>query len=111
MQKQYRIRKNRQFQYVYRKGKSTTAREIVLLYIRAAKLQVGFSVSKKVGNAVIRNRVKRRLREAFRGYIPDLKPGFYIVAARTSAAQADFKTLNRSLRYLLNKQHLWKDSP
>ena len=66
MQRAYRLRKNKQFQYVYHKGRSCASREIVLLYIRASRLQVGFSVSRKVGNSVMRNRVKRRLREAYR---------------------------------------------
>ena len=109
MQKQYRIRKNSQFQYVYRKGKSLPAREIVLLYVKASRLQVGFSVSKKVGNAVVRNKVKRRLRACFRNQLPRLKKGFYIVAARTSAADATYASLDRSLKYLLNKQHLFVD--
>ena len=63
MQRNYRLRKNKQFQYVYHRGKSCAFREVVVLYIRASKMQVGFSVSRKVGNSVMRNRVKRRLRE------------------------------------------------
>ena len=110
MQKQYRIRKNGQFQYVYRKGKGMSAREISLIYVRAAKLQVGFSVSKKVGDAVTRNKVKRRLRECFRSQLPKLKNGFYVFSARPGAAQADFGTLYRSMRYLLKKQQLYKET-
>ena len=108
MQKKYRIRKNGQFQYVYRKGKNTGAKEIALVYVRAGKLQVGFSVSKKVGNAVTRNKIKRRLKEMFRLQIPSLVNGFYVVVARPSATSATYQTLNKSLRYLLNKQGLYK---
>lgn len=108
MQKQYRMKKNGQFRYVYRKGKSAGAKEISLVYVRAAKLQVGFCVSKKVGNAVVRNKVKRRLRAAFAYHIKELENGFYVINARPCAAQASFAALQRSMRYLFKKQLLLK---
>lgn len=107
MQKQYRLRKNSQFQYVYRKGKNIGAKEIALVYVPSGKQLVGFSVGKKVGKAVTRNLVKRRLRAAFREERPKLKKGLYIVAARSAAATADYRTLHRSLCYLLRKHQLY----
>ena len=62
MERRYRLQKNRQFQYVYRRGKSAACKDLVMLYAKGRGLQVGFSVSKKVGNAVVRNRTRRRLR-------------------------------------------------
>ena len=50
--------------YVYHRGKSAACKDLVMLYAKGRGLQVGFSVSKKVGNAVVRNRTKRRLRAA-----------------------------------------------
>lgn len=108
MQTQHRLRKTSQFQAVYRKGKSAGTREISVIYLSSSALRVGFSVSKKVGNAVTRNKIKRRLRAAFRAELPSLKKGLYIVAARPAAVQADFQTLKRSLRYLLKKQQLYQ---
>lgn len=75
-----------------------------MLYARGRSVQVGFSVSKKVGNAVTRNLVKRRLRECFRPYLGDVKNGLYVIVARPSAAKATFQSLEKDMRYLLCKQ-------
>ena len=109
MEKQYRLQKNRAFQYVYRRGHSVACRDLVMLAAKGRELKVGFSVSKKVGNAVTRNRVKRRLRECFRPYLGDVKPGLYIIVARPSAAEATFQSLQRDVRYLLKKQGALKE--
>ena len=111
VQSAHRLRRNKQFQYVYHRGKSCACREMVLLHARNARLQVGFSVSRKVGNSVMRNRVKRRLREQFRGLLPRLKPGFYVVIARQAAASVDSRALGSALAYLLRKQGLIKPGP
>ena len=74
-------------------------------------MKVGFSVSKKVGNAVTRNKVKRRLRECFRPYLGDVKSGLYIIVARPSAAQATFQSLQRDVRYLLKKHNALTYAP
>ncbi len=109
MEKQYRLRKNGQFRYVYKKGRGSACREISLGYVKGSKLLAGFAVSKKIGNAVTRNRVKRRLREAFRLELPKLKKGLYVVAAREPSAQADYRCLAGSLQYLLRKQGLYQE--
>ena len=109
MERQYRLKKNRAFQYVYRRGQSAACRDLVMLRAKGRELKVGFSVSKKVGNAVIRNRVKRRLRECFRPYIGDVKTGLYVIVARPSAAKATFQSLQKDVRYLLKKQDAMKE--
>ena len=109
MEKQYRLQKNRTFQYVYHRGHSVACRDLVMLFAKGKELKVGFSVSKKVGNAVIRNRIKRRLRECFRPHLGDVKPGLYVIVARPSAAEATFQSLQKDVRYLLKKQDAWKE--
>ena len=105
MERRYRLQKNRAFQYVYRKGHSVACRDLVLLFAKSRELRVGFSVSKKVGKAVVRNRVKRRLRECFRPLLGDVKTGLYVIVARSSAAEAAFADLKQDVRYLLKKQN------
>lgn len=73
--------------------------------------RLGVSVSRKVGGAVVRNRIKRRIKESFR-HAPPAKIGHDLVvvvrvaAGLLSQAQA-YKELNRSLNQLLKKQGLW----
>ena len=109
MEKQYRLQKNRAFQYVYRRGHSVACRDLVMLFAPGKELKVGFSVSKKVGNAVVRNRTKRRLRECFRPRLGDVKTGLYVIVARPSAAKATFQSLQRDTQYLLKKQDALKE--
>ena len=110
MERQYRLQKNKAFQYVYHRGKSVACRDLVMLYAKGRGLQVGFSVSKKVGNAVTRNLVKRRLRECFRPHLGDVKNGLYVIVARPSAAEATFQSLQKDVRYLLRKQAAFKEA-
>ena len=64
---------------------------------RTAQNRVGFTVSKKLGHAVVRNRTRRRLREVYRLNEHRFAPGWDIVAvARTRAVQAPFPELTRS---------------
>ncbi|MBO5535867.1 MAG: ribonuclease P protein component [Clostridia bacterium] len=106
MQRKYSLKKNAQFKYVYRRGTSSGSREMVLLYTRSSTLKIGFSVGKKIGGAVVRNRVKRRLRAAVDPVIPRMKSGLYIFIARNPAVDADFASLRKSVIYMLKKQNL-----
>jgi ribonuclease P protein component len=110
MQKQYRLQKNKAFQYVYHRGRSASCRDLVLLVAKGRGLQVGFSVSKKVGNAVTRNLVKRRLRECFRPHLGDVKNGLYVFVARPSAANATFSSLRQQVDSLLKKQNCFREA-
>lgn len=111
MKRCYSLKRNKQFRYVYRKGKSIPSRRLVLIYSRArhSTVHVGFSVSKKIGNSVERNRVKRRLREAFRPMIPQMKTGYDIIfIARDAVKEAEFSAIQSTVQTLLSKAGLFK---
>ena len=81
MKRCYSLKRNKEFRYAYRAGRSVGTKSMVLIYAKGKQdeIKIGFSVSKKLGNAVTRNRIKRRLREAVTPLIPDLKRGYKIV--------------------------------
>jgi ribonuclease P protein component len=86
-----RLSRSAEFERVYRQGKSTANRHLVLYTFPNSSTQrprLGLSVSRKVGGAVERNKVKRLLREAFAHVEEDLSPGQdVVVVARPSAGE------------------------
>ena len=108
MQKQYRLCRNRQFGYVYRRGARASCKNLTLIYARSPQKRIGFSVSKKVGGAVVRNLIKRRLRECVRPMLPDLKPGLYVVVTHPGVTQRSYQQLRASMDTLFKKLSLYQ---
>ena len=107
-----RVRAARDFQRVRRRGRQVSGRYLSLGYVRRpeaeAPLRVGFSVSKRVGGAVTRNRVKRRLRESVRRGLHTLAPGWdLVVTAKPAAVEASYTALDSEIRELLARAGLW----
>lgn len=108
LSREHRLRSNQEFQRVYRFGKSW-AHPLAALHVLAQPegRRFGISVSKKVGNAVVRNRVRRRLREILRAQLPALKRGFdVIVVARSASSDADFAALTQAMEELFRRSRL-----
>ena len=103
MQRQNRLGPNRQFSYVYRRGKRASTKDLTLLFVKNRQKRVGCSVSKKVGVAVVRNRTKRRLRECVRPLLCRMSGGLYVFVARPSAAERSFAQLSRQVLQLLSR--------
>ena len=113
MRKEQRLSRQRDFTAVRRQGRRWSD-GLVVLIARPNEHEVtraGFSVSKRIGNAVTRNKVKRRLREVVR--LSGVHEGWDLVLiARRDAAAADFRSLCRSVTTLLKRAGLLgKPSP
>ena len=101
MKRKDALKKKKEFRYTYRVGKSTSHRlfAVIVAPRRGRDSRVGISVSKKQGNSVQRNRIKRRLREAVTPLIPKLRRGVNVIfVARDGVAEAPFSELCRALR-------------
>ena len=108
------LKKNSDFRRLYAKGKSA-ATPYLVVYCRKNRLErnrAGYTVSTKLGHAVVRDRVRRRLREIVRLNAPSVKPGYDLVlVARSRAVEAEYKTLERAYLTACKKLGLLEDTP
>ncbi len=101
MRKQLRLRRRRDFDAVFREGQLLAHRLLVLRSLpnQLPHNRYGFVTSKQLGKAVVRNRVRRRLREGVRSLTT--RPGWdVVISARVPAAQADFHQLKTAVTNL-----------
>ena len=107
------IKKNSEFQQVYRNGKSY-ANKLLIMYISRSErpdTRIGISVSKKVGNSVVRHHLARLVRESFRLNRDTLEEGLdIIVVARAAAKDSDYKTIERAFMHLCGLHNIKKES-
>ncbi|MDN4071424.1 MULTISPECIES: ribonuclease P protein component [Fictibacillus] len=107
MEKKKRIKKNEEFQEVFKRGKSSANRQFVIYALEKSDqshLRLGLSVSKRVGNAVTRNRIKRVVKEIFMKHEGEILSGRdYIIIARNPTADMDFSEMEKSLLHVLQR--------
>lgn len=104
------LKKKKDFQAVYSRGKSYANRFLVLYVFRSNEMQgkVGFAAGKKLGNAVKRNRVKRLLRESYRMHQAEIEEGLsLLLVGRKAALDAGCRDLEKAFLALLGKAGIW----
>jgi ribonuclease P protein component len=114
MNRRHRLSRSEEFQRVRRQGRSWSHALLVLLAVRndLSCTRFGFLVSKRIGKAVVRNRVRRLLREAARARLGRIAVGWDIVLiARAPITQADLWRIGEVLDSLLHKAALSAKSP
>ncbi len=109
--KENRIKSKHAFQTVYKTGRSVVD-SMSVMYVLAndeKNIKIGFAVGKKMGNAVVRNRVKRLMREVFRHRRSELKDSVHIIwVARKKLIAADIYTYDRIFMRLAKRAGILK---
>lgn len=103
MKKINSIKKNSDFQKVYRTGRSFANKLLVMYVIKTERedTRIGISVSKKVGNSVVRHHITRLVRESYRLNKDRVKTGLdIVVVARAAAKESDFKKIESAYLHL-----------
>ncbi|ANE46027.1 ribonuclease P [Paenibacillus swuensis] len=112
MQKEMRLTRKEDFNKVYRYGTSFANHQLVVYMLPQKSVEtvrVGISVSKKIGNAVIRNRMRRLIKEITRHHEEALKPHYDLVfIVRKPAVDMEYAQLEKSLLHVLRKASLLK---
>lgn len=107
MGKIIKIKMNRDFQRIYRKGRYAVSKGLVI-YMQPNPLKInriGITASKKYGKSVQRNRIRRLIRESYRTLQERIKPGydFIIVARKADEAHPGYHQIVKEMRYILRK--------
>lgn len=108
------VKENYEFRRIYRKGKSAVSPQLVIYCQRNRRghSRLGVSVSTKLGCAVVRNRVRRRIREIYRLNKAKMLPGYdLIMVARVRAVETDYQKLDRTYLRLLEQLDLLREDP
>lgn len=101
----HRLRKNKEFNYIYKKGERVSTEHFTLFVVKSKfeNYKIGFSVSKKLGKANKRNKLKRRLKEICRRYVKVPPYRNYVLLARNDAQNVDFIFLKEEVLKLFEK--------
>lgn len=106
-----RLRKKKEFSYIYRKGETVHSKYITVYFVetRYKNVKVGFSISNKIGNSVVRHRVKRRLSEIVRNRINLLPIYNYVFSVKVGIDGLSFDELTKEVQGLIDKLLLKKE--
>ncbi len=106
LHKEWRISRGKEYKYIYNNGRRILG-QYIIVFTQANNLphnRFGIVTSKKIGNAVIRNRAKRQIREVIRKNLNNLRPGYdVVVVARFNVKEAVFELIENDFLRLMGK--------
>jgi len=104
----HRLKKKKQFAYIYRKGSRKSTKNLTL-FVTPSKFscyKIGYSISKKIGKANVRNKVKRRLKEIVRCSDFPKKNNNYVLMVKEGVETLSFSELQEQVKEIFGK--IWK---
>lgn len=107
-----KLKKNYEFKKIYSEGRYYADKYLVMYLIKnhSNLNKVGFSASKKVGKSVIRNRVKRLMKECYRGLNGRIKTGYDIIfTARAGSAEATYHNIESNMAAVIKRAKLYRE--
>jgi len=108
--KVFRLKNKAEFQKAYQQGKSVTSPSLVLTYYRretSGQPKIGFAAARKLGTAVMRNRIKRQMREAVRPHLHKIDPNYNIIfLARMKIKGISVVDMEKNMSGLLQRARL-----
>ena len=106
-----RLKKRKEFNYVYKKGEVVHSNLFTVHFVKTYRkyTQIGISVSKQVGNSVVRSRVKRIISEACRLNISKFVVKNYVITAKESVKDKSSTDVEQELLRVLKKHNLIKE--
>jgi len=106
LHKDLRISRGKEYSYLYKNGRRISGRYIIV-FVKENQLahnRFGIVTSKKIGNAIIRNRAKRQIREVIRKNLNNLQPGYdVVVVARYNMKETIFELIEKDFLRLMRK--------
>lgn len=103
-----RLKKNKEFNYIYKKGKTINSSNFLISYVDTYLKfsKVGFGLSKKLGNSVMRSRAKRVMSEVVRQNIDKMAVKNYVIVVKPSIFNTKYEDLNKEFLETLKKANL-----
>lgn len=106
LSKNYRMKKNSQFDYIFKNGKTIKIDKLLMFYSKSNSKtpKIGIVVSKKIGKSVVRNRIKRLIRESIYNNINAINSNYnYIFVARQGIEKLNYNQINSIIYQMTTK--------
>lgn len=112
MDKMYRLRNSREFKKIYSGGKNYWNRNLIL-YVKKNHMEnsrVGYSITKKIGNSVVRNKIRRRMKEIYRLNFDNIKDGYDLIfIPKKNIVDISYREMESAMIHILKLSKVYKN--